>query len=108
MKIEMEVKPARHYAYNPPHARSEPLLKCKPFFASNQGTFTHRVRSATAHWRNGKLNHLSLTFWCGANGFVDKGELRHEPGTDRPLCGICYGRHRNSLGLTAPPNYLPD
>ena len=66
-----------------------------PFFISRQANskYYHRVRSAAAHWKDGKLSHISISFWCGNGGFLGrKGKLLGEVPIDGLLCATCHGR----------------
>ena len=63
-----------------------------PFYKSNRGEYMHRVRSSIAHWRDGKLLHISLHFWCDGDGFLHKGQMFANPPDDSIYCAACEGK----------------
>lgn len=72
---------------------TKPIRQALPFYKAAKGTYVHRVRSGQSHWRDGKLSHTHVDFWCGAAGFPGaKGKLTAQPGEDDVICATCEGR----------------
>lgn len=90
-KIKLERSP---YADIPGFAsRSKSISLMLPYFLSTSGKYTHRVRYASSHWRDGKLSHIAVNFWCGRGGFLGaKGKLFKEVQEGQVLCATCEGR----------------
>ena len=80
--------------HHPAFERStKSILASLPFYKSRAGKYFHRVRSANNHWKNGKLSHTSVHFWCGNGGFIgEKGSLYAEVPEGEVLCAVCEGK----------------
>jgi hypothetical protein len=90
-KIKLEKADNSHY--HPPGYQSKSIIRSKPYYKSRQGKYFHRVRFATKHIRNKKLSHVSISFWCGAGGFLGrKGIMYYEVPEDGILCAVCEGK----------------
>lgn len=102
----------------PPHSgrtggvNSSPLATALPFVRSRQGTYVHRVRSASLHtWTGGMfLPHTSFNLWCGNTVHTGGGKVGHPhgeaelfatPPARAVLCATCEGRAVGA-GLAGP------
>lgn len=92
MKVRLEK--AKEPGYCPPDRSTKSISHAMPFFISKQGgKYFHRVRSADAHWKGGRLTHTSVRFWCGGSGFIGaQGQLYSEIPEGDVLCATCEGR----------------
>lgn len=80
-----------------------PIKATLPFYQREGEGYVHRVRSGWLHrdW-DGKFQHTSIHFWCGAYGFLyepGKRPRKHaaaslvtEPSPGRIVCATCEGR----------------
>lgn len=90
MKVELQLK--NDYGYSAPGNVTKGVRYALPFYKSKQGEYIHRLRSANQYWRNGKLTHTALTFWCGGHGFMGKGHMYAAIPENGILCATCEGR----------------
>lgn len=88
MKIQLDTRRKHSQKIGPSLA----VRRILPFYKSNRGRYVHRIRKADNHWSKGKLSHTSLGFWCGGQGFVNKGQLFQEIPNELILCATCEGR----------------
>lgn len=80
--------------------KSVPVTFAYPYFKSGFGAYTHRVRTAITLVRKdtGENSHVSLTAWCGCNGFLHPTPKTKsatqwaELPEDAILCATCEGR----------------
>lgn len=93
-KIVLQIPPKRAGQFEG-GVRSVPIKMALPFYKSKAGQYIHRVRSGHTHvWKDwpDRPGHISLTFWCGMSGFLDKGELFAEPPDRAVFCATCEGK----------------
>lgn len=99
MKVKL-VREQRGYWY---HRNTKPISASLPFYEREGGGYVHRVRSAHLHYdENGTHTHTSVSFWCGAAGFLyPKGRqnkkhapayMAESPSPGRVICATCQGR----------------
>lgn len=83
----------RRGMYRPDDAGYIKFKSSLPFYRSNGGAYTHRVRSGGMLTSGWKPAHSVLHLWCGATGFPGtKGKLLAEPGPVDIICATCEGR----------------
>ena len=86
---------------------TKPLKSCKPFYQRECAGYVHRARSSHMHYDwDGKHTHTSVTFWCGAYGFLYLDGLRPRkhapaqlvdaPSPGRIVCATCQARAHGS------------
>jgi len=90
MKIELQRR--KMPVWRAPRTAMTHITFALPFFRSNFGRYTHRVRSGNTHWRDGNISHISLQMWCGQNGFPARGKMMDKLGDDSVMCATCEGR----------------
>lgn len=86
-KVALEIKKAPQAPNS--KIQHKYVRKMLPYFRSNLGVvkYTHRIRSAKRHFKDGNHTHTSMVFYCGNSGFVHKGELSSDEPKD--LCPRC-------------------
>ena len=91
--MKVELKRGKLAGWNPPGWATKQAKRALPFYKSRRGTYVHRVRSMNQYWRDGKLTHAGVDFWCGNHGFVgEKGILKANVEEGDVLCATCEGR----------------
>lgn len=63
-----------------------------PFYKGARGLYTHRLRSGSAHYWDGRLSHVSYHFWCGNIATSGKGTLLPKIPEGGIVCATCEGR----------------
>lgn len=81
---------------------SLPLKELLPFYEREGTGYVHRARSASMHYYEGAYTHTSVSFWCGAAGFLyAAGErpkkhapaaMAEKPTAGRVVCATCEAR----------------
>lgn len=68
----------------------------RPFFKSRHSgaKLFHRVKSANKHFSKGEkaVKHISLSFWCGGGGFLDRGRTYTNIPDGGVRCAVCEGK----------------
>ena len=93
MSDKIKLKKVRHEHYQPSGHCTKSIVSMLPFFRSRQANnkFYHSIRSANAHWRDGTLSHISLSFVCGNGGFLKKGDVYSDIPEGGIHCKRCRG-----------------
>lgn len=72
------------------------ITAMKPFFQRAPGYYVHRPRSARYHVSKGEVTHISISHWCGGNGFLSNewksGKLFDAVPEGEVLCATCEGK----------------
>jgi hypothetical protein len=91
MKVQLQVRPPD--GIEPPGFSARPIRQALPYYKAVRGTYVHRVRSGQSHYRDGKLSHIHVDFWCGGHGIPSaNGELLASVEAGDVLCATCEGR----------------
>lgn len=92
MKVPLLDGP-KHYGFD-----NRPICRVRasvPFYLSNRGSRTHRVKRATLRrggliFPDGPPHRLAVELWCGQTGsWPTHGMINAEPNVNLPLCGKC-------------------
>lgn len=93
MKINLEIKPWPPLLEQPLH-----ITQSLPFFQNKPGGYVHRPRNAMIHKHHGVCTHVSVSFWCGGNGFPGSQRLNRQgrfldkvPDGEQ-VCAVCEGK----------------
>lgn len=78
----------------PPHYKTEAIEYLRPFFKSRHlgAKLFHRVRSASRHLVNGDVERVSIAFWCGGGGFLNRGQTYSRLPLGAVRCAVCEGK----------------
>lgn len=91
MKVQLQIRPL--VGIDPPGFSARPIRQALPYYKASKGTYVHRVRSGQSHYRDGRLSHIHVDFWCGGHGIPsDNGELLAAVKADDVICATCEGR----------------
>ena len=99
MSDKIKLKESDIKGYSPPSHCTKSIPYMLPYFKSTQpnNKFYHKIKSAKAHWRNGNLSHVSITFRCGNGGFVHKGYLTGKIPSGGLRCKRCFDNVDNGF-----------
>ena len=76
--------------WHAPGYKTIAISEAPPYYKSNRGWHFHTVRFVNNHIRNGALSHVSVTFYCGNQGFAgEKGAFFYEVPHNGCLCRRC-------------------
>lgn len=100
MKVQLQKEKGMNRP-STPWSRGVSVTWMLPHYTPRQGYLTHRVRSATVHYVDGKFTHTSVTMWCGHIGSMGglarpwagaKGTLSATLPAGGIACAICEGK----------------